>query len=206
METDPRVTTKQAGIGDRLEVIASVSSFSAVAPPITVADAPAALAPAPKPYIMVVPCVPDAATLQALGIVSVRYGQLEYALRMTVKSLTGLDVREALDSTRFTSAKALRERILAKARKKLSEQRDVDALANLIDRTAAMTLRRNDVLHGFYARELDGESRLFANDTWQAVPTPDELTALAAQIAGITDEIQDARLNGLLAEALREQR
>jgi len=158
---------------------------------------------ASKRHSMVAAHLPDEATLQALGVVAVRHAQLEYALRMTIKSVTGWDIEKALSATQFGATK-LRENILDKAKTKLAQQADRDALANLIDRTIALTLRRNDVLHGLYARpETGGRPGLFANDAWQAVPTPDELTALAADIAHMADEIHEARLRDFLAKARR---
>ena len=182
-----------------LTVITSAPSVSAVSVS-TVASLKAALAP--KQYSMVVPYVPDPPTLQALGQVAVRHGQLEYSLRMTIKSLTGLEVREALDETAYVGAKALRERILKTAKAKLAQSSDVDGLAKLIDRSVNVTQRRNAVLHGFYAHEVDGTPMLFANDAWEPVPTPDELNTLATQIATITQDIHEARLHGFLAKAL----
>jgi hypothetical protein len=100
----------------------SMSAFSVSA----VASLKAAVAP--KQHSMVVSYVPDPPILQALGLVAIRHGQLEYALRMTIKSLTGLDVRKALDETAYVGAKALRKRILDTAKAKLAQSSDVDGL------------------------------------------------------------------------------
>jgi hypothetical protein len=166
----------------------------------TVASLKASLVP--KKYSMVVAYVPDPSSLQALGLVAVRHGQLEYALRMTIKSLTGLDVREALSGTAYVGAKRLRERILKTARAKVVQNSDIENLAELIDRSATVTERRNAVLHGLYAQEVNCQAMLFENDAWRPVPTPDELNALATEIATITQDIHEARLHGFLAKAL----
>jgi len=179
--------------------ITSAPSVSAVSFS-TVASLKASLAP--KKNSMVVAYVPDPPSLQALGLVAVRHGQLEYALRMTIKSLTGLDVREALSETAYVGAKRLRERILNMAKAKVAQSSDIENLAELIDRSATVTQRRNAVLHGLYVQEVDRKPMLFENDAWRPVPTPDELNALATEIATITQDIHEARLYGFLAKAL----
>lgn len=55
--------------------------------------------------------IPDDPTvLAALGKVAIRHGQLDYILRMTVKSILALSIREALDATARQGSKDLRKR------------------------------------------------------------------------------------------------
>ena len=41
----------------------------------------------------------DPAVLAAVGKIALRHGQLDHVLRMTIKSLTGVSMNEALDAT-----------------------------------------------------------------------------------------------------------
>jgi hypothetical protein len=68
------------------------------------------------------------------------------------------------------------------------------------------TERRNDLVHGIWAREWDGEPVVLRSD-YSAGPPPsvDELVALGASLKALTDEINHARLRGFLREALEEK-
>ena len=57
----------------------------------------------------------------AIGAVAVRHGQLDYALRMTVKSISGIGMEPALDATEGMSSHELRRLIRKMARKKLGD-------------------------------------------------------------------------------------
>ena len=59
---------------------------------------------------------PGPATLKAWGLVAVRRGALEHILKMTIKSLTGVSVADALDATAFEGL-ATRARICTETRK-----------------------------------------------------------------------------------------
>jgi hypothetical protein len=65
------------------------------------------------------PDVPeDPDLLRALATVGIRHTHLDHMLRMTIKTLTNVTPREALDATSVTGSAALRKRIwkLAKTR------------------------------------------------------------------------------------------
>ncbi len=52
----------------------------------------------------------DPALLAAVGKVALRHGQLDYVLRMTVKSILKLSIRDALDATDRQGSRELRDR------------------------------------------------------------------------------------------------
>ena len=63
----------------------------------------------------------DLAFLQAVARVTICHAHLDYALRMCIKSLTGLGIEEALDATELEGSRMLRERIRKLARTRLGE-------------------------------------------------------------------------------------
>jgi hypothetical protein len=63
----------------------------------------------------------DQAVLAAVGKIALRHGQLDHVLRMTIKSLTGVSVNEAIDATARQGSRELRERIRKLARRRLGE-------------------------------------------------------------------------------------
>lgn len=162
---------------------------------------------------MVVHHVPDPLTLQALGLVALRHGQLEYALRGVIKSLTGKGLLVSLDSTFTQRAWSLRKDILDIAEAKLGAGAHLISLGDLIDQAEAVSLRRNKYLHSLYAQELDGDPMLLTEERKggkgskverkrEPIPTPDQLNALAREIETLADKLHEARLHGFLKQAI----
>jgi hypothetical protein len=82
--------------------------------------------------------------LESLGRLVVAHSHLDYILRMTIKSLTGVELAVALEDTRRVQASKLRKQILELAAARLSED-DVKQLEALIKRLNAVS---------YYSREL----------------------------------------------------
>ena len=88
----------------------------------------------------------DVELLQAAGRVALAHGQLEQILRMTVKSLSGLSIQEAMDATAPMKAYELREKI-----KKLFKQKSCDESAKtkldaLLNKAKRFSEERNRLL------------------------------------------------------------
>src|SRR5947209_2680241 len=75
-----------------------------------------------RKVLLVIP--DDVELLKAAGCVAFAHGQLELALQMTVKTLAGLSVRDALDATDMMKTYELRDKI-----KKLFRQETRDEVA-----------------------------------------------------------------------------
>lgn len=145
----------------------------------------------------------DEGLLAAIGKVAVRHGQLDYMLRMTVKSLANLSIRQALDATERQGSRELRERIRKLAKQRLGEGQTLVLLDGLLARARRASARRNQLLHGLWAAHLDGEAVLRHDDeTWHPLPTAAELDAVAVDLHDIATEINFARLDGFLKVAL----
>ena len=145
----------------------------------------------------------DSDLLAALGIVALQHSQLDYILRMTIKTLGEVTVQQALDATAFESSRGLRDRIRKLAKQKLGEGSPLIQLQALLERCKRATEKRNDFIHNIWARELDGETLRRTNDhNWMPLPTTEELNTLSKELASLTNELNEARLFGFLAEAL----
>ena len=58
---------------------------------------------------MIYPGLPDdQQVLAAIGKIALRHGQLDYVLKMAVRSLTGVSIDEALDATERQLSRELR--------------------------------------------------------------------------------------------------
>ena len=145
----------------------------------------------------------DPEILKILGEITLRHSHLEYILRMTVKTLSGVSVQQALDATAFESSTALRKRIYKLAKQKLSEGSALIQLQALLERCRRATEQRNDFVHSIWACELDGDPKMRTRDhKWKPIPNIDELTVLTAELLSLVKELNDARFDGFLSEAI----
>ena len=149
----------------------------------------------------------DKALLAAFGEVALRHEHLNHILRMTIKTLARLRPHEAFDATAYDGSRQLRERIRKLARQRLGEGEPLLKLEAILERCRRVTERRNELTHGIWAKELDGEPmRKGSDQNWYPLPTLDELKALANQIWLLSDELNTARLDGFLSAALSKRR
>lgn len=148
----------------------------------------------------------DKELLAAYGELSLRHEHLTHILRMTIKSLAGLEVTETLDATAYDGAAKLRDRIRTLARQRLGEGEPLLKLQALLERGKRATEKRNDFIHSVWGKELDGEAFRRTNDhSWQPLPTVEELNSLGNDILILTNQLNEARLTGFLAEALAKR-
>lgn len=148
----------------------------------------------------------DKELLAAYGELSLRHEHLTHILRMTIKSLADLEVTEALDATAYDGAAKLRDRIKTLARQRLGEGEPLLRLQALLERCRRATEKRNDFIHSVWGKEVDGEAFRRTNDhSWQPLPTVGELNSLGKDILVLTNQLNEARLMGFLAEALAKR-
>jgi hypothetical protein len=148
----------------------------------------------------------DAALLAAIGRVAVLHGQLDYCLRMTVKSLEGVSVGKAL---RDTEGKGPGE-LSTKIRKVAGGDGDVpEPLREILNRARLATDRRNKLLHGFWCKRLDGTPGIRTEHgtkprsvEFGPIPTIAELEDLANELDQVEGELNSARSEGFLKDAL----
>ena len=145
----------------------------------------------------------DAKFLEMIGAISVAHGHLDYVLRMTIKTLTDVEINEALDATEYEGSAILRKRIRQLARKCFGEGPVLVKLQALMTRCEHITKDRNDLIHQICAKELDGEVKMQGKDrSWNPLPTIEELEVLQRKIMDLTMELNEARLEGFIHEAL----
>jgi hypothetical protein len=141
--------------------------------------------------------------LPSLGRLMVADSRLEYTLRMTIRSLTGVDATVALDATRRDGPATLREQIKKLGLRRLREGTPLLQLQALMQRCEDVSARRNEYVHAIWGQELDGDPVMnMSGQQWRSPPTPPELDALAASIDALLSELNEARLQGWLKSAL----
>jgi hypothetical protein len=125
---------------------------------------------------------------------------------MIVKSVVQLTSDEALDATAKQGSGELRQRVRRLAKQKLGEGPALCRLDALLSRSRRATERRNDLLHGLWAVDIDrGREMLRHDDGWRKTPESIELEQLADELFEIANELHIARFEGFLYQALRER-
>ena len=149
----------------------------------------------------------DPAFLAAVARVTICHAHLDYCLRMCIKSLAGLEIEEALDATEHEGSRTLRDRIRKLARMRLGEGQSLLKLQALMKRCEELTEERNRITHGIIAIAshigIDAPMRRGSDHSWETLPSSKQLEMLAAAITSLVIELNHARLNGWLAEALQ---
>jgi hypothetical protein len=149
----------------------------------------------------------DNATLAAIGKVALRHDQLDNQLRMLVGDLTAVSKEEALEATVRDGSRQLRERVGRLAKARFGEGRPLVRLQALLERAKRVTERRNDLMHAVWGTELDGGAMVRGDDhLFRPAPTAAELDGLEDSIAKILEDIIHARMEGFVAEALKNKR
>jgi len=131
---------------------------------------------------------------------------MNHILKMTIKTLAGITPAEAVAATKYESSRQLRDRIKALARKALGEGPALLKLQALVNTCETLTEKRNDLVHGLWAKELDGDAHIRdAHGNERPLPTIPELKVLANEIDVHTRHLNSERLDGFLSEALRKR-
>lgn len=160
-----------------------------------------------KDHVMISFHVPDDMDiLGSLGKITLAHSHLDHILKMTIKTLSGVSVKQAVDATARDGSAALRRRIEKLAKQQLGEGKAFIQLQALMQRCKSATSRRNDLVHNIWARELDGEPLVRTEDhEWKPIPKLDELNTLFLEVEALTKELNQERLDGFLSEALQRR-
>jgi len=147
----------------------------------------------------------DKELLAAFGEVALRHEHLNHILRMTIKTLADLTPAEALAATKYEGSRQLRNRIRKIARKRLGEGTPLLKLQAILTNCEKLTNKRNELVHGLWAQELDGEAHVRdAYGNSHPLPTSQELRELAQEIEQLAGHLNYERLQGYLKQALED--
>lgn len=146
----------------------------------------------------------DQILLEAAGKVSLAHGQLELMLRMTIKTLSGFTVQDALNATAKSKNWELRRDIEKLFHKKTKDTQLHLKLKALLNPCEQLSEQRNKLLHNAWAIAPDG-SVVTKGDkhAWGPAPTADALTELASEIKKYVGLLNQARLTGFIADVCK---
>ena len=149
--------------------------------------------------------------LAALGMIALRHGHLDNALRMVIKDLAGVTKQEALDATARQMSGELRGRIRKLAKHRIGEGPALVRLHALLERAERATNRRNEFFHRTWGIEKASEAgarRVVVRDdchAFQRAPTLKELMAAVEELEGILDDLLRAQRRGFLSKAIKKK-
>jgi len=144
----------------------------------------------------------DRAVLVALGKLAIRHGQLDQGLKLTIRSIRGISVEQALAETKRKSLHHLRKLVEEHARERFGEAPVVSRLQELLDRSRQAMDHRNSVLHDLWATESDGGPPHAPEGSPGEIPSVAELEAVADNLTSVVKELDHERHRGFLHEAM----
>jgi hypothetical protein len=139
--------------------------------------------------------------LEAAGRVALAHGQLELMLRMTVKTLAGLTVKEALNATEKSKNWELRKDIVSLFNNKTKDPSLRLKLKAILGDCGRLSDERNRLLHNAWALAVDGSVVSKGPDhAWGSAAGPDDLDELASEISGAVANLNRERLRGFIRQ------
>jgi hypothetical protein len=150
----------------------------------------------------------DRQTLAAIGVISIRHGQLDNSLRWTIGKLVGLSRQEMLDATARKGSQELRETIHKLVRHHFGVTDVLIKTDALLNRAKRVTEKRNDILHSLWGYVMDYGPviRREEDHEFEDVPSVPNLNAIADEITAVTRDVSLARIEGFLFKAMKSKK
>ena len=148
----------------------------------------------------------DKELLAAFGEVAIRHEHMSHILKMTIRTLTGVSVDEAVKATAHENISQIRTRIKKIARTKLGEGEALIKLQAILCDCKHLTDKRNELTHCLWTQELDRDAQLRdPHGNTQPLPTAQDLLDLAKSMGELTNRINRERFEGFLYQALSQK-
>lgn len=160
------------------------------------------------PVSWITPATPPSEYLMALGRLVIAHVHLDHMLKMTIKSLLGITIEEALQELSRKGGPELRRRIEQHSLETLNDETVTKRLMELLSRCRMASERRNYIAKSVYVRHLDGQRAgqiaLHYPDkqTYDPPPSTEEVDRIADDVEALVREINHARLQGWLGQAI----
>jgi hypothetical protein len=143
----------------------------------------------------------DPSEVVAIGKVAIRHGQLDHGLKLTIRSIRGISVEQALAETKRKSLHQLQALVEEHARDRFGEAPILVRIRELLHMSRQATDHRNSVLGDFWAAESDSAPIHAPKKKSRASPRVAELEAVADNLFSVVKELDHERHRGCLHEA-----
>jgi hypothetical protein len=142
----------------------------------------------------------DPSEVAAIGKVAIRHGQLDHGLKLTIRSIRGLSVEQALAETKRKSVHQLQALVEEHARDRFGEAPMLVRIRELLHLSRRAADYRNSVLNDFWAAESDAAPIHAPEGRPVALPRVAELEAVADNLFSVVKELDHERHHGCLHE------
>ncbi len=152
--------------------------------------------------MMILEVPKDPELLREFGTIAIRHAHLDRILQLTIKTLSGVKVEEAVLGTAGDGSAKLRDAVKKLARTSL-DLPDQLRLRALLSRCKHVTERRNVLMHGILAMDESGEHKRETKELdWAPPPTVKELKDLSADLLRVISDLNTARFVGFISAAV----
>ena len=139
----------------------------------------------------------DPSEVVAIGKVAIRHGQLDHGLKLTIRSIRGISVEQALAETKRKSMHQLGALVEEHARDRFGEAPILVRIRELLHMSRQATDRCNSVLNDLWATQSGGVSIHVP----KGLPHVAELEAVADNLFSVVRGLDHERRHGCLNEA-----
>jgi hypothetical protein len=138
----------------------------------------------------------DPAEVVAIGKVAIRHGQLDHGLSLTIRSIRGISVEQALAETKRKSAHQLQALVEEHARDRFGEAPVLVRIRELLHMSRQAADHRNSVLNDLWATQSGSASIHVPEGLFRVA----ELEAVAENLFSVVKELDHERHRGCLHE------
>jgi hypothetical protein len=140
----------------------------------------------------------DPSEVVAIGKVAIRHGQLDHGLKLTIRSIRGLSVEQALAETKRKSVHQLQALVEEHARDRFGEAPILVRIRELLYMSRQATEHRNSVLGDFWAAKSDSAPDRAPERKPRGSPRVAELEAVAENLFSVVKQLDHERHRGCL--------
>lgn len=132
---------------------------------------------------------------EAVGQVAIAHGQMDYMLRVIIKSLSGRALRDVLDDTERTPTSQLRSAVEALGESRSGGGHELNDLKTFLGRARELSDRRHRLMHDVCALNDEGEPVVLLHTRTQVPLYPtEEVRKLADELRASTIELDNWRI------------
>jgi hypothetical protein len=144
--------------------------------------------------------------LQALGGLAIVHTHLEWILKYTVKTLSGVSGPKSLDPTKRKSISFLRKKVKRRFKKHHPSAAETSRLDELLEKAKLLSEKRNSYVHRAWSETPEGQAILLGEGLQsEAAPSEAAIERVASDLLALGKKINYARLHGFIDGVVKRQ-
>jgi hypothetical protein len=142
----------------------------------------------------------DPSEVVAIGKVAIRHGQLNHGLKLTIRSIRGISVEQALAETKRKSVHQLQALVEEHARDRFGEAPILVRIRELLHMSRQATEHRNSVLGDFWAAKSESAPDRAPEKKPRGSPRVAELEVVPENLLSVVKQLDHERHRGCLQD------